>query len=115
MEINTAVSPEEQGLNDLEILTRAQEKINRRRAELGIKAKPKPILTRELGCLDAEDNEGKEASEASKESPGGDFPPKAEPLRADSKTEIQNAEDRDSGKTLPTASVESELFARGGG
>src|SRR5262245_729247 len=70
---------------------------------------------RELGFLDSEDNEVKEASEASKESPGGDFPPKAEPLRADSKTEIQNTEDRDSGKTLPNASVESELSARGGG
>src|SRR5215475_4713257 len=105
IEINTGgASPKEQGLSDLEMLRRAQEKINRRRAELASKAKPKPILTRELGFLVSEDNEVKEASEASKESPGGDFPPKAEPLRADSNTEIQNMKDMDSGKTLLTAS-----------
>src|SRR5262245_29176251 len=75
-----------------EFIRRKNEELLRKRAELGIKAKRKPILNRELGFLVSEDNEVKEASEASKESPRGDFPPKAEPLRADSKTEIQNTE-----------------------
>jgi hypothetical protein len=100
------------------ILQRAQEKLLQRRAELGIKARPQSILTRELenkDNKDNEDNEVKEASEASEESPLGDSPPGAEPLRVDSKSEIQNAKDGDSTTTLLSASVEAELPARGGG
>jgi hypothetical protein len=87
------------------ILQRAREKLRRRRPELGIGFGPKSILTREGGFLDSEDIDVKEASEASKESPSGDFSPSV-----DSKSEIQNAKDN---TTLLTASVEAELFAGG--
>lgn len=105
-------------IDDESILQRGQEKVLRRRAELGIKVRPGTVLTRELGFRgfrDSEEFEVKEASEASEESPSGDLPPRAEPLRAVSKSEIQNAEDRDSATTLLSASVEAESSAGGGG
>jgi hypothetical protein len=98
--------------NDDAMLQRAQEKINRKRAELGIKNKPKPTLTRELGFRgfrDSEDFEVQEVHEVNKESPSGDIPPSAEPLWADSKTKTQNAKSGDSTTTRLTTSVESEL------
>jgi hypothetical protein len=115
MDTDTPKKPEPQrGIastptNDDATLQQAQEKLLRRRAELGIKNQPKSICTSERGYRVSEVLEVKEASEASKESPCGDFSPSAA-----FKTEIQNAEESESDKTLLTASVESELYARGG-
>jgi hypothetical protein len=97
--------------DDESILRAAQERINRKRAEQGIKSKPRPICTSERGYRVSEVFEVKEASEASEESPSGEFPPSAAPQLS----EIQNAKERNSTTTRLTASVESELSTEGGG
>jgi len=95
--------------NDDEFLRRKNEELLRRRAELGIKNKPKSICTSERGYRVSEVFEVKEVNEVDKESPCGDFTPSAA-----FKTEIQNAEDGESTKTLPTAFVEAELSTGSG-
>jgi len=102
---------------DNPIIREAQERLLRLRAERGVKAKPQTTLTRELVSEVnevREVNEVKEASEASKESPSGDLPPKAEPLRVVSKNKIQNAKDVDSATSLTSASVEAQSSTGGG-
>jgi len=113
MEISTAEPAKEQPLSDDEILRQAQERLLRKRAELGIKDKPKSICTRAVDLEDSEESEEFKESKESEESPSGDLPPSAQPSRAVSKD--SNTKGGESATTLLTASVESELSARGGG
>src|SRR5262249_40616054 len=96
-------------LDDDQIIRQWQERLLRKRAELGIKNHRKSSCTSKRGFRVSEVFEVKEVNEVDKESPSGDFPPKAEPLRVVSKSKIQNAEETESDKTLLTASVESDL------
>ena len=98
--------------DDDQIIRQGQERLLRKRAEraeLGIKNQPKSSCTSKRGFRVSEVFEVKEVNEVDKESPYGDFPPKAEPLRVVSKSKIQNAEETESDKTLLTTSVESDL------
>jgi hypothetical protein len=94
--------------DDNAILRAAQERIERKRADLGIKTKSKSICTSALGLGVSEVLYVKEVHEVNKESPCGDFSPSAA-----SKAEIQNAKDKDSTTASLTASVEAGLFTKG--